>query len=113
MSGNRVHQGWRQAIVWLQPEFLEARSNARHLRRINAGLDHRGHERRKLRSGRSRLREELSVDEVQSVERMSLVLDTSVHMRPAGLAGVPLDRRRGIDNLQLVAVFENGDVFAR
>jgi hypothetical protein len=31
-------------------------------------------------------------------------------MRAANPASVPLDRRRGVDDLKLVAVFENGNV---
>src|SRR5215211_338257 len=44
---------------------------------------------------------------------MPLVLDASVHVRAAAPAGVSLDRRRGIDDLQLVAVLEHRHVFAR
>src|SRR5262249_55931724 len=54
--------------------------------------------------------EQLGVDEVEAVEGMALVLDPAVHMRAAGLAGVPLDHRRRIDDMQLVAVLEYGDV---
>src|ERR1700686_1241174 len=53
------------------------------------------------------------MNEVQTVERMPLVLDAAEHMRPASLAGMPLYRRRCIDHLKLVAVFKNADVFAR
>src|SRR5882757_628796 len=53
------------------------------------------------------------MDEVKAVEGMRLVLDAAVHMRAAGLAGVSLDRRRGVDDLQLVAVFEHRHIFAR
>src|SRR5882757_7365261 len=53
------------------------------------------------------------MDKVEAVERMSLVLDAAVHVRAAGLAGVPLDRLRGIDDVKLVAVFQNGHVIAR
>ena len=41
----------------------------------------------------------------QTVERMRLVLDPTEHMRAANLAGMPLDRRRCIDHVELVAVF--------
>src|SRR5262245_22286491 len=53
------------------------------------------------------------MDEVEAVERMALVLDAAVHVGAAGLAGVALDHRRGIDDLELVAVLEHGDVLAR
>src|SRR5215475_15450417 len=41
---------------------------------------------------------------------MVLVLDAAVHMRAAGLAGVALDHGRRIDDLQLIAIFEHGQV---
>src|SRR4030081_2233051 len=44
---------------------------------------------------------------------MPPVFNAAVHMRAAALAGVALDRRRRIDNLQLVAVFKHRDIFAR
>src|SRR5436305_10269552 len=53
------------------------------------------------------------MDEVEAVERMRLVFDAAVHMRAANLASVALDRRRGIDDLKLVAVFQHLDVVAR
>src|SRR5260221_3816812 len=53
------------------------------------------------------------MDEVETIDRMPLVLDAAVHMRPAILAGVALDHRRRVDNLQLVAVFENRHAVAR
>src|SRR5882672_2271092 len=43
---------------------------------------------------------------------MSLVLNPAVHMRATRLAGVSLDSRGRVDNLQLVAVFEHRDIFA-
>src|SRR5882724_8949987 len=53
------------------------------------------------------------MNEVQTVERMPLVLDAAEHMRTASLAGMPLYSCRCIDHLKLVAVFQNADVFAR
>src|ERR1700739_3702670 len=53
------------------------------------------------------------MDEIQTIERMVLVLDATVHMRAADLAGVPLDSLRGIDDVKLVAVFQNGHVISR
>src|ERR1700730_12575428 len=53
------------------------------------------------------------MDEVEPVERMRLVLDAAVHMRAATLAGVPLNRRRGIDDVKLVAIFEHRHIVAR
>src|ERR1035437_7831696 len=53
------------------------------------------------------------MDEIEAVERMRLVLDAAVHMRAANLAGVPLDCRRGIDDVKLVAVFEHLHIVPR
>src|SRR2546421_11130658 len=53
------------------------------------------------------------MDEVETVERMPLVLDAAEHMRAANPACMTLDRRRRIDHMELVTVLENGDVFAR
>src|ERR1700733_4461523 len=112
MGGDRIHQGRRKTVIRLKPEFLETRADAGHLVRLDAGLDHRGHERRKSRSRRAGLLEQFGMDEVQTVERMVLVLDAAVHMRAADLAGVPLDGLRGIDDVKLVAILQHGDVVA-
>jgi len=94
----------------LKSEFLEARPDRR-ISEDRCGLDDRGHERRESGaaepvSGTARM------DEVEAVERMRLVLDAAVHMRAAALQRA-LDRRRGINDVKLVAVFKNGHVVAR
>src|SRR5690349_17159591 len=53
------------------------------------------------------------MNEIETVEWVPLVFDAPVHVSAANLAGVPLNDGGGIDDLELVAVFENGDVFAR
>src|SRR5262245_25121614 len=50
------------------------------------------------------------MNEVETVEWMTLVLDAAVHVGAAALAGVALDHCRGIDDLQLVAVLEHRHV---
>src|ERR1700730_16304876 len=113
MSGDRIHQRRRQAVIGLKPEFLEARSDPRQLRRIDAGLDHRGYEGCKSRSRRAGFLEQFGMDEVEAVERMPLVLDAAEHVGPANLAGMPLDRCRSVDDVKLVAVLKNAHVVAR
>src|SRR6266700_638260 len=113
MGGDRIHQGWRQAIIGLESELPETRTDAGHLVRFDAGLDHGRYERRKPRSCRALLLEQFGMDEVEAVERMRLVLDAPVHMGAADLAGVPLDRRRGVDDLKLVAVLKHAHAVAR
>src|SRR5436309_9698822 len=53
------------------------------------------------------------MDEIEAVEWMPGVLDPAIHMRTAGLAGMALDRRRRVDNLQLVAVLDHFHIVAR
>src|ERR1700744_1126640 len=113
MGGDGIHQCWRQAIIRFKPELLEARADAGHRVRLDAGFDHRGDERGKSRSSRAGFLEQFGMDEVQAVERMRLVLDAAVHMRAANLAGVTLNGLRGIDDVKLVAVLENGHVISR
>src|SRR5262249_26617253 len=50
---------------------------------------------------------------VEPVEGMALVFDAAIHMRTAALARISLDHRRGVNDLQLVAVFEHRHVLAR
>src|SRR6185437_5452554 len=110
---DRVHQWRRQAVIGLEPDLLQAPPDIGHFGRVDAGLDHRRHERSKARSSPAAFGEELGMDEIEAVERVALVLDAAVHMRAAGLAGIALDRRRAIDDLQLVAVFQNAHAVAR
>src|SRR5947207_5225865 len=46
------------------------------------------------------------MDEVETVERMPLVLDAAEHMRAANPACMALDRRRRIDHMELVTVLQ-------
>src|SRR5260370_36159721 len=104
MGGDRIHQGWRQAIIGLKSELPETRADAGHLVRFDTGLDHGRYERRESRSCRALLLEQVGMDEVEAVERMRLVLDAPVHISAAYLAGVPLDCSLGVDDLKLVPV---------
>src|SRR5262249_30357091 len=113
MSCDCVHQWRTQAIIGLKAELPQARPDSIHLLRLDAGLDHGRHERRKARRRPAALLEQFRMDEIETVERMALVLDTPVHMRTADLAGMTLDHRRRVDDLKLVAVFEHGYVLTR
>ena len=53
------------------------------------------------------------MDEIEPVERMSLVLDAPVHVHAAVLAGMALDGRLGIDDRQLVGVRDDLQPLAR
>src|SRR5262249_992692 len=50
------------------------------------------------------------MDEVKTIERVTLVLDAAVHVGTACLASVALDHCGGIDDLQLVAILEHRHV---
>src|SRR4051794_22285639 len=113
MAGDRVHQRRGQAVIRLESQLLEPRSDARHLRGIHARFDHGGHERRELRSRRTTLLEQFGMYEVEPIERVRLVLDPAVHVSSADAASMALDRRGWIDHLEFVTVFENSNVFAR
>ena len=76
VGGDRVHQRRRQAIIGLEPEFRQARSDPRHLRWCDAGLDNRRHERREPRCCRAGFLEQFGVDEVETIEGMPLVLNS-------------------------------------
>src|SRR3982751_720507 len=52
------------------------------------------------------------MDEIQTLERM-VPLDRPVHMDAAGLAGMALNQRVGVDDCELVAIFENRDAVMR
>src|SRR6266851_2702066 len=110
MSRNGVHQWRRQAIIGLESEFLQTPPYAVHLFRLHAGLDDGRHERREPWRCPTAFLEQFGVDEVQAVEWMARVLDAAVHVRAAALAGVALDHRGRIGDLELVAVFEHGHV---
>src|SRR5437879_11266069 len=85
-----------------QAKLLEPRPDSAHFLRLDAGFQYRRHEGRKPRGRPAAFLEQFGVDEVEAIERVPLVLDAAVHMRAADLAGVALDRRRRIDDLQLV-----------
>src|SRR5579859_751977 len=110
MGGDGVHQGWRQAVIGLQPKFFQPAANFVHLPRVDAGFDHRGNKGRKARGRGSGFLEQFGMDEVEAIEGMALVLDAAIHMRAADLAGIALDHRGRIDDLQLVAVLEHRHV---
>jgi hypothetical protein len=110
---NSVHQAWRETVVWFESELLQPTANSGHLFGRDAGLDHRRHEGSELGRGPAGFLEQLRMDEVKSVERMVLVLDSAIHMNAAARAGVPLDRGPRIHSLQLVRVLRDLQVVSR
>src|SRR5258708_12827880 len=107
MRGNVIHQCGRQTIIRLKSELLETRSDPWQFGRVDAGLDHRGHKRRKSRGFPTAFGEKFGMDEVETMERMPLILDAAVHMRTANLTTRPLYRRPRLHTLDLVAIFKN------
>src|SRR5215813_3300035 len=53
------------------------------------------------------------MDKIEPVERMLCVLDAAIHVDAAIFAGVPLDGRIGIHDLELVGVLGNTQLVAR
>src|SRR5215831_1112842 len=53
------------------------------------------------------------MDKIEPVERMLCVLDAAIHVHPAIFAGVTLDGRIGIHDLELVGVLGNTQLVAR
>src|SRR6266852_148675 len=53
------------------------------------------------------------MDEVQSVQRVTLVLDSPVHVHAATAARVSLDGRVRVDDLQLVPICGHAELVAR
>src|SRR6202022_3435356 len=113
MGSDRIHQRRRQTIIGLKPKLTKARPDPVHLRGGNAGFDHRRYECRKSRSCPAAFGEKFGMNEVETIERMPFVLDAAEHVGAAGPASVSLDRRRRVDDAQLVAVLENRYVVAR
>src|SRR5260370_7542122 len=102
MRGNVIHQCGRQTIIRLKSELLETRSDPWQFGRVDAGLDHRGHKRRKSRGFPTAFGEKFGMDEAETMERMPLILDAAVHLRPANLTALPLHRPLPLDNLHLL-----------
>src|SRR5205809_7793912 len=57
--------------------------------------------------------ESSGVDKIETVERMLRVLDAAIHVHAAIFAGVPLDGRIGIHDLELVCILGNTQLVAR
>jgi hypothetical protein len=53
------------------------------------------------------------MDEIQAMKRVLRILDSSVHVHAARRAGVALNGRVGIDNLELVGVLGDTKLVAR
>src|SRR5262245_987074 len=53
------------------------------------------------------------MDKIEPVERMFRVLDAAIYVHAAISAGVPLDRRIGVHDLELVGILGNTQLVAR
>lgn len=112
VSRNHIHQVRAQAVVARQALLLKRRSNTTHLLRIEALLDNTAHERCELRLLPLILhRPELAVNEVQALERM-VCLNAPEHVHAARFACVALDHCRWVDDLKLVSVCADVELFS-
>src|SRR5881392_1323961 len=91
VGGDRIHQGWRQAVVGFEMQLLQSGPDRAHLTGWSAGLDDRGDKRRELGRRPALVLRKLGVDKIEPVERMLCVLDAAIHVHPAIFAGVTLD----------------------
>ena len=116
-----IHQGRGKTIVWLQTQLPQARAHGRHLIGAGARLDDRGDEGGELGSRPALLSPELGVNKIQTIEGVLGIFDAPVHMHATPRAGVPLDRRVGIHDLQFLGTladvqlvaWHNGDLRER
>src|SRR6185436_20104042 len=76
-------------------------------------LDDAGHESRELGRRPAGICRQLGVDEVEPIERMTLVLDAAVHVRAAARACIALNHRVAVDDLQLLLYGGDLDLVAR
>lgn len=103
ISRYKVHQSWSQAVIGLKTNVVQLLPHISHLLRIETLLDDAADERSELRLLPAVLRTQLSVDEVQTLEWMSL-LDSAVHMGTTFSASMALDSGTLIDDFELVLV---------
>src|ERR1700730_1919833 len=108
-----THQCRGQAVVRLEPQLLQATSDRRHLTGRGTGLDDGGNKRREFGRRPALILGKLGVDEIEAVERMLRVLDPAVHVNPAPSAGIALNGRVGIYDLELLGVISHAQLVAR
>ena len=113
MRGDRVHQRRVEAVVGLQPLAAQRAAHFVHLRGRRAALDDRRDEGREARAFPALLRRQLRMDEVETMERVILVLDPAVHVHATLGARIALDCCLLVDDLQLVLVGRHRQLVAR
>ena len=89
MGGDRIHKGRRVAVIGLQFQLPQPRTDAIHRIRRSAGFDDRGDESGELGCRPAELAGEFGVNEVEAMEGMLGVLDPAIHVNtaiPAGMA---------------------------
>src|SRR5215831_10634837 len=113
LRSDEIHERRGEAIVRLELELSQPRPDRAHVIGIRARLDDRRNEGRELWRRPARFARALGVNEIESVQRVALVVDPAVHVDAALLARVPLDGRLGIHDCELVAVRFDAQVVAR
>src|SRR5262249_15510092 len=103
----------REAIVGLKAELPQPGAYRRHLIRLGTRFDDRGHEGGELRRRPAALRRQFGVNEIETVEGVLGVLDATIHVHAAPRAGVALDRRIAVHDLEFVGTFADRKLVAR
>src|SRR6202158_6271442 len=109
----RVPQWGRETVVRLEAELAQSAAYTVLLRRVGTALDDRRDERGEAWRRPARVGRQFGVNEIEAIERMLGVLDPAVHMYPAALACVAMNRGIGIDNRKLACVFHHGQFVTR
>src|SRR5215469_3939522 len=81
LGGENIHQGRAEAVVRLQTFVAQRLAHVGHGRRRRAVLDDRGDEGRKAGAVPAGILRQLRVDEVETVERVILLLDAAIQVR--------------------------------
>src|SRR4051794_19999323 len=110
MGRDRVHQRRTQAIVRLELELFQTSAHLTHALRLEAGFNDGGYERGECGSGPATLLRQLGVHEIETVERVVLVLDAAIHVDAATRARMTLNSCGRVDDLELLFIGSDLDL---
>src|SRR5437762_6819005 len=76
---DRIHQRGRQAVIGLELQFLESRSDGAHVCGIGAGFNDRGNKGGEFWRRPALVGRKFGVNKIEAKERMLFILNASVH----------------------------------